>query len=581
MNPAQKHLEKINSQIQAGQFAGAAKTAMAAAKKFPKEPGFANAAGAAHARAGNFAQAVSFFNKALGLAPGDPSTQDNLLRALIQAGRGEKALELIAKLEPKRAEKTQLLILKANAQMHLGQPQNVIETTTRILETAPNHAEALSLRGTSHDELKNDDDAIADFERFFELTQDPSALVNLADPLTRRHRPEDALAALEKAVEMAPSDLRAQKYLAIQLSQMGRLADSNAVYKRVLETDPLDGPTYRGLVDSQTAEENLAMVPAIKAAMNKLPTKDERQAFLHLALGNTFFQAKDFEKAAPSLARGNAMLAKEHPYDRKGADAELAAILAAYPQGFALNMDQGDHDTPRPLFVIGLPRSGTTLSEMILSAHPDIANCGEMLSTGKVLTPETLITGADPARLAESYRKELPDDARQSQVFIDKMPSNYRYVGPLLEAFPTARFLHLSRDPRDVALSIWRTYFPATGLRFSFDLTAIAHQANLYKRYMAHWSTLFPDHILTMDYAEVVADVDSASRKMATFCGLDWVPEMAAPEKNTGLVRTASSSQVREGVHTKSVGGWKRMEKALEPFCAQLDPALWSNSTRG
>ena len=573
VSPAQKQMEKITSQMRAGQFAAAAKTATAAAKKFPKEPGFANAAGSAHAQAGNFPLAISFFNKALTLVPGDEGTQDNLLRALIRAGRADKALEQVSKLLARRTNPTALLLLQANAQLALEDYDGVIATTSGLLEQGDN-AEALSLRAVAFDRSGQDDEAIADYARAFDLApQDPTPLVNMAEPLTRRHRTEEALAVLHKALAMRPDDLRARRFLAIQLAQDGQSDEAKAEYHRILEADPLDGTTFRALVSAQTVEENARLKPALDAALKKLSRKDEGHIDLNLALGNLLFQQNDFEAAARALAIGNGLAAKTRPYSSKAAEAEFHALT---------NHNFADPATitapdfqPRPIFVIGQPRSGTTLIEMILSAHPDVASCGEMVSANRVLIPAIADGAFSPEALRTAFAAELPEKALGKIAFVDKMPANYRFVGPLLEAFPNARILHITRDPRDVALSMWRNFFPDAWMNFTFDLGAMAHQANLYARYMAHWTALYPSHILTMDYSDVVRDVAGASRSMAAFCGLDWVPEMASPEKNTAMVRTASVTQVRQGVHQKSVGGWRQMEAALKPFNDALDPALW------
>ena len=155
------------------------------------------------------------------------------------------------------------------------------------------------------------------------------------------------------------------------------------------------------------------------------------------------------------------------------------------------------------------------------------------------------------------------------------MPANYRFVGFLLHAFPEARIIHIARDPRDVALSMWRSFFPSAWMNFTFDLKAMAFSANLYKRYMQHWEKLYGDRVLTLNYRDIVSDVEAASQQLADYCGLDWVEEMAAPERNTARVRTASVVQVRQGVHKKSLGGWRAMEGALQPFIDGLDPELW------
>jgi len=171
----------------------------------------------------------------------------------------------------------------------------------------------------------------------------------------------------------------------------------------------------------------------------------------------------------------------------------------------------------------------------------------------------------------------LPDLPETASAFVDKMPANYRYVGFLASAMPQARFVWLQRDPRDVALSMWRAYFPRPAMGYTFDLEAMAQVANMHQQYMAHWQALFPDRILTIGYEDIVADVEAASRKLADFCGIDWVKEMAHPERNTSAVRGASVGQVREGVHRRSVGGWKRLEDQLQPFVDGLDKGLWAD----
>ncbi|SHK06419.1 Flp pilus assembly protein TadD, contains TPR repeats [Shimia gijangensis] len=573
-NPAQIQMQKITAQMRAGQFTGAAKTATAAFKKFPREIGFANAAGSAHAQAGNFPQAVSFFNKALALAPGDAGTQDNLLRVLVQAGRAEKALELVDRLLKKRDETVPLMILKANAEMALERFHDAIATTSQALESETKISEIWALRGAAHDCVREDDAAIADFQQAFDLApSDPTPLVNMAEPLTRRHRTDDALAVLQQALQIRPSDLRARRFLAIQLAQAGQGEAAKAEYHRLIEADPLDAQSFRALVLAQTAEENTKLKPALEAALKQLPQKSEGQASLNFAMGNLLFQHKDYEGAASALARANSLTAKTRPFNKKVAEAEFETLTRKLTS--TNDRDPEVKSMPRPIFIIGQPRSGTTLCEMVLSAHPQVASCGEMEAASRVLDPALSKGAFDPVTLAAAFQDDLPEAALKVQAFVDKMPANYRYVDALLKTFPDAVFVHLTRDPRDVALSMWRNFFPNPWMNFTFDQRAMAYQANLYRRYMTHWQDLYPDRILTLDYKDIVSDIEGASREMAKFCGLDWIAEMAAPEKNTAMVRTASVTQVRQGVHQKSLGGWRRFEKALAPFCDALDPALW------
>ena len=155
------------------------------------------------------------------------------------------------------------------------------------------------------------------------------------------------------------------------------------------------------------------------------------------------------------------------------------------------------------------------------------------------------------------------------------MPPNYRYVGPILDAMPDARVIHIRRDPLDVALSMWRNLFLGEFMNFTYQLDGMAHSANLYARYMAHWRAGWGDRFLEIDYEDLVSDIVATSRKMADFCGLEWDEAMAMPHKTQARVRTASIAQVRAGVSTGSVAGWRAVEDHMRPFLDGLDPELW------
>lgn len=272
----------------------------------------------------------------------------------------------------------------------------------------------------------------------------------------------------------------------------------------------------------------------------------------------------------------NAQEARSRPFDAAHEAQQKEAILKLFVEGVPRSGAAKSADAPAPIFVLGLPRSGTTLVEQIVTAHKGVTGFGELASAGR-LAAEVIDKGAvfDPDAFAALYRQALPKLENNSTMFVDKMPANYRYIGFLAEAFPDARFICLKRDPRDVALSMWRSYFPNHGMDFTFDLGAIAHVMNDFVAYMNHWHKLFPDRVLQIKYEDIVSDIDTASRDLAQFCGLEWDAAMAHPEQNTSAVRTASLTQVRQVVHTRSVGGWTRLKTQLAPFTQALDKSYW------
>ncbi|CUJ90067.1 TPR repeat-containing protein YrrB [Shimia thalassica] len=572
-----QHLaQKIMQLMNAGQFAAAAKAAKTATRKFPREGHFANMVGMALAQSGNPRDAVGFFTKALKLKPGDADIQNNLIQSLVSCGQTAKANSLIDKLLVKRGSSAILWHFKAVSYAQLAQPEKVLEYASNAIEADPKMALAFNMRGIANSDLGNDLDAVADFEKSHALNpKDPDPLANAGLPLSRLDRNEEAMEVVEKALALHPGHINALHRHAVLLAELGRVEESIAQYNALLRTDPLHGEAYSELIKTQPAADNAKLEPQLRSAIAKVPKKSPSQIFLNLGMGNLLYQQKEFEKAAKFLATSNTLAAQSRPYDAAKAEDEFEQIKSLFPVGDEIPA-VGDTALPRPIFVVGQPRSGTTLTEMILSAHPDVTSCGELPIAGR-LSPDVLQSDApfEAAQYAKDFRGRLPALPDGTQAFVDKMPANYRYVGFLLHAFPEAPIIHIERDPRDVALSMWRSFFPSGWMNFTFGLKSMAHSANLYKHYMNHWKTVYGDRIVTLDYRDIVSDVDAASHTLASACALDWVEDMASPERNTARVRTASVVQVREGVHTKSVGGWRVMEKHLQPFTDALDPDLW------
>lgn len=572
----EQHAQKVMALMNAGKFAQAAKAARAAFKKFPREGNFANVAGMALAQNGNIREALPMFNKALKLKPGDVGIQDNLVQAMVMNGQIDKALDLIDRLAPKRANPAQLLYLKATAMLQQGKLEEAVEAATLSIEANPQSPLSYNMRGIANADLGRDAEAVADFETSHELNpQDPDPLANIGNPLSRLNRFDDALAAARKALALRPDHLNALFRYALLLTEAGELQEAVEQYRKIIEIDPLHGEAYFELVQAQSAADNAALEPQLKSAMAKLPQKAGPQIHLNFAMGNMHYQNGNFEQADRFLKQANALTSEQHPYDKEGAEQEFQRICDMFPVGCAPS-GEGDQTRPRPIFVVGQPRTGTTLTEMILTAHSNVHSCGELPAAGRLTKPILQDDKPfDPLAFASEFRSFLPEIEEGTEAFVDKMPANYRFVGFLLQAFPEASIIHLTRDPRDVALSMWLRYFPAEWMNFTYDLKGMAFNANLYKKYMAHWEAVYGDRILTLDYREIVSDVEGSAKRLAKHCGLDFVEEMAAPERNKAKVKTASLVQVRQGVHQKSLGGWRVMENTLAPFCDALDPALW------
>lgn len=588
--------QDIVALLNQGRGKAALKLAKAAMRRFPKEGGFANLAGLAANQMGDKREALGFFSSALRLAPSDPGFQNNVVQALLENGQWDRAETLIRKCLDKRPDPETLYYQLAVLEMQRGNPGKATEAATRAIEAAeaPGRdvlcrdqilalARAYNIRGVARLALQQDDKTLADYRASLDLNPDnPETLSNISLLLSMRMRPDEGLAALERALALNPHHVNALQRYGIQLNEAGRTDEAIAAHRRLLEVAPLHADGMRELARLQDAAGNAELRPKMQAAMAKLPRKSLDQVRIGFGLAHIAEQAGDTGQAERLYAQANGLAATLRPHDPDQAKREEAAIFAAFPAGYTAPEDVAPH-TPAPIFVLGQPRSGTTLVEQVLSAHPDIVGAGELPMAGR-LARTFLETGiafdAAAARaFAEDYRRGLPDILTEMRpapgAFIDKMPANYKLIGFLAAAFPNATILHICRDPRDVAWSMWRSWFPNGPMNYTFDLTAMATEANAYARYMAHWKLLFPARVHDIAYEEMVTDIDAASRRVANLCGVEWTPEMAAPERNRTSVRTASVNQVRQGVHRRSVGGWRRHADALRVFLDGLDPALW------
>lgn len=567
-------LKNIMELYNTNQIARAAKSAKKAVKKFPKDPRFATLAGTALAQSGETNEAVIFFQKAWKIAPNDPDSQENLARSLVMSNQHSKALGLIDKILTKRPNAPALLYLKSLSLLQIGNLTAALKAAKRSAEFAPDMALSHNICGVIHMALDQENKAIGNYQASITIDpKNPDTLANLSTALARADRIQDAFQTLNRALSIDPTHIKSLQSRAIIMAQVGDFDSAIKAYEALLVLTPTHAQSLNDLALLQTAQENEPLINQIKNALDQAPKQGIDRPLLNFSLATIEWQKQDFKKASRSLATANAGLARQRLYNAKAAELEFKNLTALDTHPCTLCAD------PRPIFVIGLPRSGTTLVEQILSANPKIAGLGELAVAQHLADEAFAHTPTNNAQTAadfhESYLKRLPEVPKESIAFIDKMPANYRFIGLLADAFPNATFINVQRDPRDIAVSLWRGYFPKNGLNFSYDFKSMAHVVNLYQTYMANWSARYPSQIHTVKYEDIVANIETQSRQIAEVCGVSWNQDMTRPEKNTRALRTASIKQARAPIHTKSIGNWKHLESDLAPFIDALDQNLW------
>ena len=571
-------LALAGQRLQQGQYKPAYKAAKSALRKAPKSPAALNLAGIALSGMGQRREAVELFRKALKLAPEFHDARKNLGQTLVLLGQPEPAAALLEKLVTQTPKDAGAWYLLAQARANAGRLEAAEAAASTSIGLAPTQARALNLRALLRDRQGLIAEALEDYRAALRINPDDvETLINISLPLARQLRSDEALEAVRRAVRLAPGHLGARLRLAMQLVEMGQSEAAIEEYRQVLARDPAQPEAIERLAELQGPAENTSLAPRLRAALQAAPRRSEARAALLFAQARIADQAGERAQAEKALAEANREMAAILPYDAAGDRALTNRLLARFAG--PLPDRAPDPARPRPVYVVGLPRSGTTLTEAILGAHPEVVPLGERAAAGILLKPvidgDLPFDAAAVARFVEGDRRLLPELPDGTRAYVDKMPENHRLVGFLKTAYPEARIVNLRRDPRDVALSMWRGHFAGTALAYTYDLAGMAQRFNLYAETMAHWHRVCPGAILDLRYEEMAADVEWASRSLASFCGLDWTPEMARPDQAAGPVLTLSAAQLRQPVHTRSVGRWREHVAALAPFIAGLDLALW------
>lgn len=398
-----------------------------------------------------------------------------------------------------------------------------------------------------------------------------------------------ALAWLDRARASGLDDPATRFQLAIQLTFHGRFQEAESLLESCAAVEPPFGRAMAQLAQLRRQSPGHNHVPLLRQQLQKVARGSEDHAALEFACYKEFEDLGRHEDAWRSLATANATM---HALLRHDADAEQRTFDALASKAAALPMPggNGSHDGPTPIFIVGLPRSGTTLLDRMLGNHSEIRSAGELGTfwrglqwaadrfTGPMLDERMVaaLSRVDWAELGDRYLSNTAWRARGRRFIVDKMPRNW-LLAPLIHcALPQARILHMVRAPMAVAFSNYRSYFGAD-YPYSYDLDCMVRHYRQYTKTMAHWHRIMPGVILDVAYEDLVAKPDATLRRVFAFCGLPWEPGCAALAGNAAPVATLSATQVRGGVQADTARRWHPYASHL----AGLEAALLAADTEG
>jgi tetratricopeptide (TPR) repeat protein len=382
-----------------------------------------------------------------------------------------------------------------------------------------------------------------------------------------------------RALKLAPDDAGLLYNAATAAIALGRMAEAEDWLDRVITLNPSDYDAYynRATLRRWTKADNHieAMEGLLKAGI-----PDHKGAVqLFYALAKEYEDLGDPTNAFAHLRRGASLRASMMRYDVRHDVATMAKIADVF-SGTGSNAPEPATAGSYPVFIVGMPRTGTTLVDRILGSHSKVASLGEIGDlasaivrlSGPAATRMELIEKSarlDFAALGAQYRSSTTGRGLKAPVLVDKTPSNFLYLGLIAQAMPEARIVHLRRHPVDTCFAVYKTLF-RMGYPYSYRLDQLADYYIAYDRLMAHWHRVLPGRILDVAYEDLVHDVEGESRKLLAHCGLAWQDGVLEFHNNRSASATASAAQVRRPVYQSSVGRWRAHEDGLAPLTERL-----------
>lgn len=407
-------------------------------------------------------------------------------------------------------------------------------------------------------------------------------LGRLAESFSQCGQHVDAARCARAAVALSPDEPSNRYNLATHLVAVGELEAAETAFDAVIARAPNDYDAYynRSTLRRQTADRN--HVDELQRMVRVPHRTPMGPVALHYALAKELEDLGDYRASFEALTIGAEHRRRLMRYDVSGDVATMERIATVFDKAYfdRVGRGEGGEGGEGPVFVLGLPRSGTTLADRILSAHSEVESLGELNDFALALTTlcraeggktglVQAAAGLDPALLGQAYCKRAGERTTGARFYIDKAPANFLYIGLIAAALPDARIVHLQRDPMDNAYSLYKALF-RMGYPYSYDFADLAAYMRAKDALMAHWRAVLPGRIIDVRYEDVVADQGGETRRLLKAVGLEFEEACLAFHRNPGPTATHSAAQVRQPLYSSSVGLWRRYEAQLQPLAEKL-----------
>ena len=535
-------------------------------------------------QAGRRQEAEALYRQVLGQQPNHAAALHFLGLLLHQTGRSEEGLELIEQsvtLQPRNAD---FLNNMGTVMRDLGRLAAAVDFFRGAVDIKPDQLAARDNLGSSLKQLGQFDAA----EEIYRGTigRNPfhvRARIGLAETLQEAGRLDEAIKLFRESLSIRPKDAELLYGLGVAMMEKGKLGEAADLARQAVTVVPGMAKAWLLLTQVKRQTERDKELSGMEAEHAKAPQGSLARMQLSFGLGKVHDDLKDYGRAFDYFAEGNAIRRQGIDYDPVRTRDEFEAMKAAFDKAFFEKHRTSHVSDDTPIFVVGMPRSGTTLVEQIIASHPQVYGAGELsiLKTAVGKQFPMSMPGGFPAGIADMPDKAFAEagqgylDMLHSRYpgyrhVTDKMPGNFMLVGFLHMMLPKAKIVHCARDAAATCLSIFKVHFRGDSHRYGYDLGELADFHNLYTDIMAHWRKVLPGVVHDVRYEDFVADQEGQTRALMAYLGLPWDDKVLSFHETDRPVRTASAAQVRQPMYQGSVDLWKRYGDRLKPLLDKL-----------
>lgn len=476
--------------------------------------------------------------------------------------------------------------LKALEQQYIiGNYPVVLDACAKLLQLFPRSPIVYNSLGMTYLALLKPKQALDAFSKAIKLApKNADIQLNKGLAFYNLGQSSNALNAYNKAIQLDPKNVKAYNNRGMVLHESGQINAAKQSYYRAIAINPSYTIAHRNLSHLKTFIADDTQIGLMENLLSQENLSDPDCSNLHFALAKAYEDISDYDKSFKHLSAGNALRKKELNYDLKP-EIELSAKIKRIFNNLKADkpaLSSSNSDSTRPIFIVGMMRSGTTLVEQIIASHSEVFGAGELYAVDQLMTSipwQQLDTESDSKtafdvftnKFRNGYLEELRRLNTTKKVITDKMPVNFRWLGFILSAFPEAKIIHLNRNPIATCWSCYKHYFTSNAVGYACDFDDLAEYYKNYIDLMVFWRKRFAENIYDISYEQLTENQQEETQKLLAFCELEMEEQCLLFHRSTATVKTASTTQVRKKMYQGSSEAWKKYEKHLQPLIEALN----------